>query len=159
MPTAPAAAAASAGYSGPHRAGSWPLDEGTGTVARDPVRDKDLTLKQGAAWSAGKTGVGLQFNGTGAHAESAGPVLDTSGNFTVAAWVKLDRLNGFATAVSQDGPHHVTFFLQNTGDKQLLVQHGGGRALSTFTPEVGRWYHLVGVRDATAGDTRSTSTA
>jgi hypothetical protein len=131
----------------------WPLDEGSGTIAQDAVRDKDLTLQQGAAWSAGKTGSGLQFDGTGAHAETAGPIVDTSGNFTVAAWVKLDRLNGWLTAVGQDGSVMSTFFLQKTGDaNRFSFSTSGGRALSTFTPEVGRWYHLVGVRDAAAGE-------
>ena len=32
-----------------------------------------------------------------------------------AAWVKLDSLGGFATAVSQDGPTNSAFFLQYSG--------------------------------------------
>ncbi len=130
----------------------WPLDEGTGTVARDQVGGSYLTLRPGAAWAAGKSGSGLQFDGAGGHAETSGPVVDTSGNFTVSAWVKLDRTDGWRTAVGQDGEVMSTFFLQKTGDRnRFSFSTSGGRALSTFTPVVGKWYHLVGVRDAATG--------
>ena len=42
-----------------------------------------------------------------------------------------------------------TFFLQKTGDtNRFSFSTAGGRALSTFVPEAGRWYHLVGMRNA-----------
>jgi hypothetical protein len=44
------------------------------------------------------------------------------------------------------------FFLQKTADtNRFAFSTPGGRALSTFTPEADRLYHLVGVRDAAAG--------
>jgi hypothetical protein len=132
----------------------WPADEGSGTVAADQVGDLDLSLSEsGATWTEGVSGSGsaLQFDGTGGHAETAGPVLDTSGNFTVSAWVRLDQLDGWRTAVGQDGEVQSAFFLQKTDDTdRFAFSTAGGRALSTFTPEAGRWYHLVGVRDAAA---------
>ncbi len=127
----------------------WPLDENSGTTAADQVGDDDLTLRADATWTPGKSGSALQFDGSGDHAETEGPVVDTSGNFSVSAWVKLDRTNGWLTAVGQDGPVQSTFFLQKTGDSnRFSFSTAGGRALSTFTPVVGQWYHLVGVRDA-----------
>ena len=127
----------------------WPLDEGSGTTADDRVGDDDLTLRPGATWTTGQSGSALQFDGSTGHAETAGPVVDTSGNFTAAAWVKLDRTNGWLTALGQDGPVMSTFFLQKTGDSnRFSFSTAGGRALSTFVPEAGRWYHLVGVRNA-----------
>jgi hypothetical protein len=130
----------------------WPLDEGSGTVARDQVRDYDLALQPGATWTSGRSASALQFDGSGGHAETAGPVIDTAGNFTVSAWVKLDRLNGWLTAAGQDGPVMSTFFLQKTGDSnRFSFSTAGGRALSTFRPVTGQWYHLVGVRDAASG--------
>lgn len=100
----------------------------------------------------GKAGTALQFDGTDAYAETGGPVVDTSGNFTVSAWVKLDRTDGWRTAVGQDGPVMSTFFLQKTNDtNQFAFSTSGGRAFSTFTPVADRWYHLVGVRDAVTG--------
>jgi hypothetical protein len=79
-------------------------------------------------------------------------VLDVSGNYTAAAWVKLDSLGGFATAVSQDGPSNSGFFLQYSGaDNRFAFSFAGVRALAPTAPEPGRWYHLAGVRDVQAG--------
>jgi hypothetical protein len=127
----------------------WPFDEGSGTTAADQVGGHDTTLHNGATWGTGRSGAALQLDGVDDHAETTGPVVDTSGNFTVSAWVKMDRNGAFLTAVGQDGPVNSAFYLQKTGDSnRFAFSTTGGRALSTFTPEVGRWYQLVGVRDA-----------
>jgi hypothetical protein len=79
-------------------------------------------------------------------------LLDTTGNYSVAAWVKLDSLGGFATAVSQDGSADSGFFLQYSGaDNRFAFSFVGVRALAPAAPETGRWYHLVGVRDVASG--------
>ncbi|MEN5072407.1 LamG-like jellyroll fold domain-containing protein [Isoptericola cucumis] len=128
---------------------AWPLDEGVGDVAADAAGDADLTLRPGATWTAGRDGGALQLDGTGGHAETAGPVLDTTGSFTVSAWVKMDRDDGWRTAVGQDGPVQSAFFLQKRGDNdRFSFSTAGGRVESTFVPEVDRWYHVTGVRDA-----------
>ena len=128
--------------------GSWPADEGSGAVAADQVGDADLTLRGGAGWTAGVSGSALAFDGVDDQATTAGPVLDTTGSYSVAAWVRLDADTGFATAVGQDGDDLSTFFLQRSGaDGRFAFSAAGGRALSDDEPEVGRWYHLVGVRD------------
>ncbi|HYJ67370.1 MAG TPA: LamG-like jellyroll fold domain-containing protein [Nocardioidaceae bacterium] len=132
----------------------WPADEGDGTTAADQVGDADLALSGGATWTNGQSGTGtaLQFDGSSGYAETARPVLDTSGHFTVSAWVRLDRLDGWRTALGQDGDVQSAFFLQKTDDTdRFAFSTAGGRALSTFTPEADRWYHLVGVRDAAGG--------
>lgn len=132
--------------------GYWPLDEGTGAVAFDAVGDADLSLRAGATWTTGRSGQALQLDGVGGHAETDGPVLDTSGSFTVSAWVRLDRLDGWRTAVGQDGPVQSAFFLQKRGDNnRFAFSTAGGRVESTFVPETGRWYHLTGVRDGARG--------
>jgi hypothetical protein len=67
--------------------------------------------------------------------------------------VKFTALgDGFQTVVSQDGGDHSAFFLQYSGaDHKLAFSFVGVRALAPMTPETGRWYHLVGVRDAATG--------
>lgn len=127
----------------------WPLDEGSGVTAADQVGDDDLTLQGNTAWTTGQSGSALRFDGDGDFAQTSGPVVDTSGNFTVSAWVKLDSTDGWLTALGQDAPVLSTFFLQKTGDtNRFSFSTAGGRALSTFVPEAGRWYHLVGMRNA-----------
>lgn len=138
----------------------YPFDEGSGTTTEDQgtndADDRDGTLVGPPQWAAGSPGSpapdgGLSFDGDD-YVDTGGPVLDTTGNYSVAAWVKLDDLNGFQTAVSQDGPSNSAFFLQfSNEEKRLAFSFLGTRALAPTAPEVGRWYQMVGVRDAAKG--------
>jgi alpha-L-arabinofuranosidase len=133
------------------------FDEGSGTTAADSSGNGHAATLFGAAgWTGGLVGgFALAVPGTGAsYAEIPAPVVDTTRSFTVAAWVKLDGLNGYQTFVSEDGDILSSFFLQLRGDTHqfaftvpydffVLPQSG-------FTPEAGRWYHLAGVYDAAA---------
>ncbi|MDP9795058.1 hypothetical protein J2S43_003570 [Catenuloplanes nepalensis] len=128
--------------------GSWPLD---GNVV-DEAGDHDGTLIGAPTWTAGHSGEALQLDGAGQYAETAGPVLDTTGSYTASAWVRLDSLGGWATAVGQDGANRSAFFLQySSADNRFAFSFAGGRALAPDVPETGRWYHLTGVRDAAEG--------
>jgi hypothetical protein len=104
-------------------------------------------------WTTGKNGNGLQFNGGNTYVDTGAPLVNTEiGNYSVAAWVKLDSLGGFATAVSQDGPVNSAYFLQYSGqDNRFAFSFVGVRALAPAPPNTGQWYHLVGVRDVTTG--------
>ncbi|MBC7630965.1 LamG-like jellyroll fold domain-containing protein, partial [Aeromicrobium sp.] len=137
------------GLGGTHR---YATDEGTGSTSDDAVGDADLTLSGDAAWADGKAGKALKLNGAGA-AQTAGTAVDTSGSFSVAAWVKLDETGGgFRTVVSQDGAQSSAFFLQyDGGQNKFAFSTVGGRAYASTTAEAGTWYHLTGVRDAVAG--------
>jgi hypothetical protein len=140
------------GTPGPDGIAYYPFSEGTGTVTSDEAGDHDATLGGGAAWTDGHPGPGVQFNGSTSTVDTGASVLNAPGNYSVAAWVKLDSLGGFATAVSQDGPDHSAFFLQYSGaDNRFAFSFAGVRALAPAAPETGRWYHLVGVRDVQAG--------
>ncbi|HZB34248.1 MAG TPA: LamG-like jellyroll fold domain-containing protein [Streptosporangiaceae bacterium] len=130
----------------------YAFDEGSGTVARDGVGAHDATLVGGPAWTPGHAGSALRFNGSNQYADTGAAILDTTGNYSVSAWVRLDRLGSFATAVSQDGDVNSAFFLQYSGaDNRFAFSFAGVRALAPAAPQTGRWYHLVGVRDAASG--------
>jgi len=140
--------------------GHWTFDEGQGTVAHDTAGRHDLTLANGASWSPGKSGSAVQLNGSTQYATSTGTVLPTEGrNYSVSAWVKLDRKpNGtFQTVVSEDGDTTSAFFLQYSGaDDRWAFSFASTRALANTvgSPQVGRWYHLTGVRDVTTSTLR-----
>lgn len=143
------AAGADAGKPYPYAArGQWKLDEGRGTVAKDSSGGGNpLTLSPtGAAWTSGAHGKALEF--TGGYAETYGPVVDTTGDYTVSALVRLDELPGnYATAVSQDGRQQENpFYLQYGQGAFAFSTPGGNRARAELTPELGRWYRLTGVR-------------
>ncbi|WP_217168932.1 LamG-like jellyroll fold domain-containing protein [Streptomyces sp. AC512_CC834] len=130
--------------------GHWALDEGTGATAGDEgPNDKALKLSEGTTWTSGVSGSALAFDGQGQYAETDGPVLDTTGSYSVSAWVTLDELPGnYATAVSQDGSRQASpFYLQYGQGAFAFSTPGEQRARLVTTPETGRWYHLVGVRD------------
>jgi hypothetical protein len=131
---------------------SYPLDEGSGTVAHDAAGDHDATLVNGPVWTAGHAGSALSFDGSDQYADTGAAILDTTGNYSVSAWVRLDRRGSFATAVSQDGDTNSAFFLQYSGqDDRFAFSFAGVRALAPSAPQTGQWYHLVGVRDAASG--------
>ena len=137
---------------------AYPFDENQGTVAADTVGTHNATLVGGAAWATGHSGSALSLNGSGQYADTGARLLDTTGNYSVSAWVKLnDSGDGtaggaFQTMVSQDGSDHSAFFLQYSGaDRRLAFSFAGTRALAPAAPVPGQWYHVVGVRDAAAG--------
>ncbi|WP_307796981.1 LamG-like jellyroll fold domain-containing protein [Actinomadura barringtoniae] len=130
----------------------YPFDEGSGTTAKDVAGPHDATLVNGPQWTTGHNAGGLQFNGSDQYADAGAAILDTTGNYSVSAWVKLDKLRSFGTAVSQDGTNNSAFYLQYSGpDDRFAFSFAGLRALSSSPPETGHWYHLTGVRDAVNG--------
>jgi hypothetical protein len=152
------AAGAAAGSGKPLTGGGrWRLDENRGTTAKDSgPHHRDLTLREGASWTPGISGSALRFDGRQGHAATAGPVLDTTGSYTVAAWVRLDQLPGnYATAVSQDSRATANpFYLQYGHGTFAFSTPGERRAQVRLDVRLGRWYHLVGVREAATGEIR-----
>ena len=146
-----------AGTPGLDGVGRWTFDEGQGSTAADSAGTNPLTLHGDPTWVDGPTGdakTALHLTGT-QYADTEQTVVPTRGtNFSVSAWVRLDSADGaFQTVVSEDGDTNSAFFLQYSGaDQRWAFSYVGARALATDVgkPEVGRWYHLVGVRDTTA---------
>jgi hypothetical protein len=135
--------------------GYWALDEGQGTTARDEgPNNKPLKLTEGTTWTPGVSGSALKFDGQGQFAQTDGPVLDTTKSYSVSAWVTLDAVPvNYATAVSQDGRRQENpFYLQYGQGAFAFSTPGGHRARVETVPELGRWYHLVGVRDTASND-------
>ncbi|MFD3908828.1 MULTISPECIES: LamG-like jellyroll fold domain-containing protein [unclassified Streptomyces] len=133
--------------------GSWALDENRGATARDSGPNKaHLGLAGGSSWAPGVKGSALAFDGDGQYAQSTGPVVDTTKDYTVSAWATLNALPGnYATVVSQDGRRTENpFYLQYGQGAFAFSTPGGKRARLEITPETGRWYHLVGVREGDA---------
>ncbi len=130
----------------------YPLD---GT-AEDAVGNNDATLQGGAVFAPGKNGQAVALNGSNQFIDTGAQLLDTSGNYTATAWVKLNKADGsFQTVVSQDGDRDSAFFLQYSGaDQRFAMSFPGQRALAPTKPNPDQWYHLTGVRDAANGELR-----
>ncbi|MCM2417102.1 LamG-like jellyroll fold domain-containing protein [Streptomyces sp. RKAG293] len=143
-------------------AGHWALDEATGSTAADDSGGAHPgTLAAGASHAAGQVGAGsVATNGTGTGTIDLGaPIVDTSGSFSVSAWVKLDNTDGYQTAVSIDGADVSGFYLGLRGDTgtfafaRLPSDTVGTAAVAASgdSPAAGSWYHLTGVQDTAAG--------
>ncbi|MGA5699611.1 LamG-like jellyroll fold domain-containing protein [Peterkaempfera bronchialis] len=136
------------GTPGPAGVGWWPLHQQSGTVAPDLAGRHDGTLHGGAGWTSGPNGGALLLDGKTGYVDTGAPVLDTEqGDYSVAAWVRLDDKGHFSTAVSVDGDADSAFYLQySQADKRFAFSFAGARALagSIGEPQTGRWYHLAG---------------
>ncbi|MFE2432091.1 LamG-like jellyroll fold domain-containing protein [Streptomyces sp. NPDC059373] len=157
---------ASADEALPAPAAHWAFDEGTGTTAADDSGGgHTLTLNGAAAWGAGKSGAYSLDVTSGGNASLAGPVVDTTASFSVAAWVKLGSVGGYQTFVSTDGSAVSGFYFQLRDDTGTFAftrlpadstsaNSTAAIAGATFAPSAGTWYHLVGVDDVAAGVVR-----
>jgi hypothetical protein len=131
--------------------GYWPFDQVTnGTTPDGSGNGHDATLVNTPMQVAGKNGNALQFNAGTQWLDTGSSILDTTGNYSVSAWVTIDNPGGaFETALSQDSASGSSeFFLQYSGqDHRFAFSTVGIRALAPTAPNPGQWYHLVGVRD------------
>ncbi|MGR6972468.1 LamG-like jellyroll fold domain-containing protein [Streptomyces cynarae] len=111
---------------------TWNFDDGAGmpvatdTAATDSlntlnanmanpnVGNNPLTLNGSTTWSTDSTrGTVLSLDGSSGDATSSAPVLDTTGSYSVSAWVKLPSLPTHnVTVAAQDGTQDSAFFLK-----------------------------------------------
>ncbi|WP_338040848.1 LamG domain-containing protein [Nocardiopsis baichengensis] len=143
------------------------FDEGSGTTAADSIDDgRTAQASEGAEWTRGRVGerhqlenAAIATDGSGGRMATDGPVLDTTGAYSVSAWVRLDDKTANHSAVSQDGEVHSAFSLgyQSTYDYDNWVlklppadeegASGWTRAVSDEPAKIGVWTHLLGVVD------------
>ncbi|GAB4008676.1 hypothetical protein GCM10029992_65680 [Glycomyces albus] len=92
-------------------------------------------------------------------------VVDSDRSFSVGGWVRLDALDANATVVSIAGEHRPGLRLRYAASEGAwqFVMHGTDApesesswltVLSASGVEADRWYHLIGVFDAAAGEMR-----
>jgi len=145
----------------------WTFDEQSGVTAIDSSGNgfnatlvgDHATLTKEARLGGGA----LKLSGN-CYAETAGPVVDTTRSFTVAAWVNFNSIEkkGCQTVLAIDGINASAFYLQLShvaGDRFVFHRREKDDAdleakqilaRSDFSPERNTWYHLAGVYDAQA---------
>ncbi|MGW3644689.1 LamG-like jellyroll fold domain-containing protein [Streptomyces sp. NPDC000878] len=124
---------ASSGQARPALAADWAMEETSGTSTADSSGyGHTATVGSGGTWTTdtdGGRGNVLSLDGTStADATAPGPIVDSQGDFTVAAWARLDAAALSDTSVA----HHM----------RIVTQSGGVR------DSWGLWY------DQTAGSTQ-----
>ena len=142
----------------------WPLNDaaGSASLADSTGNSHDATLTGTATLGA----PGRTVNGDtalilgGGYASTPGPIIDTSRNFTVSAWVKLTGNDSYKTVLAADGTRNSSFYLQYVADVgrwafTLPNADADGwtaiRVISSSAPALGVWTHLAGVYDSGAG--------
>lgn len=136
------------GQAQPALAAEWSMEETSGTSASDSSGyGHTATVAAGGTWTSdidGAKGNVLSLNGTAtANATASGPIVDSQGDFTVAAWAKLD-----ATALSDTTvAHHMRIATQSGGVRDswgLWYDQAAGSAQ-------GMWVFGRTTADATSG--------
>jgi hypothetical protein len=139
---------------------SWPLEKRPDVTAgalQDGVGEADLTATD-VTWQQDARLMGAQtaaFNGSSSFATTAGPVLNTSHSYSVAAWVRITDATGYRTVMAQDGSVMSPFRLQyrESYDAWCMTTRDADSATGVLTnacgpkPVLNRWTHLVGVYD------------
>ena len=135
--------------------GWWRLDQASGTSVPDSSGIGNNATATNVTWSGG-AGV---FNGTSSQIATQAPALDTTGSFSVSAWVNLNSTSVNQGAVSQAGDSNTdsSFYLQYVSNtKQWQFSRAAADATSTSwdavsssSPAVtGTWAMLTGTYDA-----------
>ncbi|MFD7237995.1 LamG domain-containing protein [Streptomyces syringium] len=143
----------------------WAMDDASdATQAQGSTPARTAELHGGATTGApGVMGSALSLNGTDGYAGTDIPVVDTTGGFTVSAWVKLSKAPSQVAAVAtQPGNHTPGFQLYYSKDydrwafSQIASDTVGALPVRVMQKKPGgakpgEWTHLVGIYDS--GDT------
>ncbi|MGW5659347.1 LamG-like jellyroll fold domain-containing protein [Streptomyces sp. NPDC003758] len=135
----------------------WKLSETSGLTANDSSGgNRKVTLGSAVTRSTEKGGSAV-FNGTAnAYGQADGPAVNTSGSFTVSAWVKLASTSANSTFLGQDGKVASGFQLYySTAYGWTFNRHAtdttGAATIRTYSGTsavtTGTWTHLTGVYD------------
>ena len=139
------------------------LDEGSGTLSSDNSGNgHNATLVNGTAWTAGKYGQALSFDGNNDYvsmADHANFTLDPGQSYTWSAWVRNNNFNQWGTVWSQTidannffyyyahssndshaGPvtNGVSIYWWTNGGSNRLVVHSNNNVLTA-----GVWSHIA----------------
>ncbi|MCT9006618.1 LamG domain-containing protein [Streptomyces rhizosphaerihabitans] len=141
----------------------WSLDAASGAT-QDVGTAGERTLDavgDPALGVSGAIGTAAHFDGVDDYLQSDIPTVDTGNGFSVAAWVKLDRLPGTAAVIAaQPGNNAPGFelYYSKSYDRWVFNQYSADS--STATPvramastgggvTAGQWVHLAGTYSST----------
>jgi Concanavalin A-like lectin/glucanases superfamily len=150
---------------------TWLLNDGTGSVTASdsaantpnpfelssagPTADATLSAA-GATWATDASrGTVLSLDGAAGDAETSGPVLITSGSYSVSAWAYPTQNTAYATIASQDGTTDSGFKLRisSAGKWAFAIPESDATNATEATatgPAVilNTWTHVAGVYNA-----------
>ncbi len=140
--------------------GWWPLTQPSGTTVSDYSGTGNLATASGVTWTSGD---GAQLSGqSGQDITTRGPVVDTTGSFSVSAWVDLAGTTGSDEEVaSQDAGSVAGFYLKYNSanghwqftrpEADVSNPSSWATADSGSNAQTGTWTFLTGVYNAGTG--------
>ncbi|GAA2860737.1 hypothetical protein GCM10010443_23790 [Actinoplanes cyaneus] len=139
--------------------GRWWLNETSGSTAADSSgKAHDATTSGGVTWS-GDHGGSAVLNGADGYIRTNAPVIDTTGSFTVSAWVNLTDTSDHRVLLSQSGTRQASFAIQYEKDAKRWELIRWGQDVddpaqaytvdSLAEPRLNSWTHLAAVFDKT----------
>jgi len=127
----------------------WDMDEGSGSTINDKSGNGNDGTISGAAWTQGKYGSALSFDGADDYVDAgSGGSLDITGSVTVSAWVKTSTTGTYQTIASKAS--------WSLGGNQYLLYVHNGQARFTGTNgssefnavkngvTANEWHHVAG---------------
>jgi N-acetylneuraminic acid mutarotase len=148
----------------PGTAGLWHFSEGAGQTTSDSTGANTGSLFGSPAWTNGKLGSALRFNGVDQFVQlRAGPILGSAPNFTVEAWVRWDGLLAGPLPDGRMPSDHQFIYCEgsfndiidlylNRGVPSFTVLGSNWVTASAAQPlPVGEWHHLAAVLQAGVG--------
>ncbi|MEY3898138.1 MAG: hypothetical protein RLZZ214_3659 [Verrucomicrobiota bacterium] len=137
--------------------GNWLFDEGGGTVSADSSGHANrAALVNGAAWSAGILGQGVNLDGVDDFVEMPDRgALGGMDTLTVSAWINLASLpaTGFSiTPLQKQGIYRIKISPDGTGNFAVGTANyawnsAGTSAASSTALSLNSWHHLTGTYD------------
>ncbi len=154
-------ATATAGAADSDLAGWWALDDGSGTTATDwSPGSGDGTLLGNPAWTPGRHGGALTFDGTDDRVDLPASTLDGADDVTVTLWFKTTKTGVQALVSGANGVNQAEYALVMLSNPGLQFRFYTGETNETHLvwalPPVtdGEWHHLAAVRDGTGDRAR-----
>jgi len=137
---------------------TYSFNAGTGLTAADlSGNGNNGTLQNGVAWTAGKYGSALSFDGINDFVRVPdSSSLDVGSSGTIAAWIRLDALNRRNSVLAKGSVNSrsaTNYGLEVTDTNRFFCILGGGSSSRTLTSSstvtTGTFYHVACVWNGT----------
>ena len=115
----------------------WRMEEGSGTTTADSAGSRVATLTNAPAWTTGRMGNGLQFNGTSNYLTITGSTAPAA--LSISAWIKPAGVTGIQSILSQQS----SFSLRTNGTGMRFTTLGIKDYDIAAVLTAGTWQHLV----------------
>jgi hypothetical protein len=132
--------------------GYWRFEEGTGTDVSDSSGYGNDGTVSGAAWTSGRFGNALEFDGSNDYVDVHHDTLwdlKATDDITVNAWIKLasDTSGDFGNIWGDWAGPCFQIHKESSGSYWLNWYGGGEKKSDLLTFEMNKWYHVVVVRE------------